>query len=38
LLTTSSEARPAPAAFGELIKSDIQKWGKVVRESGAKAD
>ena len=30
--------RDTPAAFGELIKSDIQKWGKVVRESGAKAD
>jgi tripartite-type tricarboxylate transporter receptor subunit TctC len=30
--------RSTPAAFAELIKSDIVKWGKVVRESGARAD
>lgn len=30
--------RRAPAAFAELIKTDIVKWGKVVRESGARAD
>ena len=30
--------RNTPAAFAELIKTDIQKWGKVVRESGARAD
>lgn len=30
--------RHSPAAFAELIKSDMAKWGKVVRESGAKAD
>lgn len=28
----------SPAAFAELIKSDIVKWGKIVRDSGAKAD
>ena len=28
----------APAAFTELIRSDIVKWGKVVRETGAKVD
>jgi tripartite-type tricarboxylate transporter receptor subunit TctC len=27
-----------PEAFGSLIKSDIVKWGKVVKESGAKID
>jgi len=31
-------SRSTPAAFAELIKADIQKWGKVVRESGARAD
>ena len=30
--------RNTPAAFAELIKTDIQKWGRVVRESGARAD
>ena len=30
--------RRTPAAFAELIKSDLVKWGKVVRESGARAD
>jgi len=30
--------RNTPAAFAELIKTDIQKWGKVVSESGARAD
>ncbi len=28
----------APGAFASLIKSDIVKWGKVVRESGIKMD
>lgn len=27
-----------PAAFAQLIKSDVQKWGKIVRETGAKVD
>jgi len=27
-----------PAAFTKLIQSDIAKWGKVVRETGAKVD
>jgi len=31
-------SRSTPAAFAELIRADIQKWGKVVRESGARAD
>ena len=30
--------RSTPAEFEGLIKNDIQKWSKVVRESGAKAD
>jgi tripartite-type tricarboxylate transporter receptor subunit TctC len=30
--------RHTPAAFAELVKADIVKWGKVVRESGARAD
>ena len=30
--------RDTPAAFADLIKADIVKWGRVVRESGAKAD
>ena len=34
-------AEPAlstPAEFGALIKSEIVKWAKVVKESGAKLD
>jgi tripartite-type tricarboxylate transporter receptor subunit TctC len=27
-----------PEDFGAYIKSEIAKWGKVIRESGAKAD
>jgi tripartite-type tricarboxylate transporter receptor subunit TctC len=27
-----------PEHFGEFIKSEITKWGKVVRDSGAKVD
>ena len=27
-----------PEAFGSLIKSDVVKWGKVVKDSGAKVD
>ena len=30
--------RQSAAAFAELIRSDLVKWGKVVRESGARAD
>jgi tripartite-type tricarboxylate transporter receptor subunit TctC len=30
--------RNTPQAFAQLIKSDIVKWAKVVRESGAKVD
>jgi tripartite-type tricarboxylate transporter receptor subunit TctC len=30
--------RHTPAAFTELIKSDIEKWGRIVRETGAKVD
>ncbi|MFD0668638.1 Bug family tripartite tricarboxylate transporter substrate binding protein [Ramlibacter sp. MAHUQ-53] len=33
------DVTPATAdAFGQLIRSDIAKWGRVVKESGAKAD
>ena len=28
----------SPEDFGAYIKSEIAKWGKVIRESGAKAD
>ena len=28
----------APEVLGNLVKSEIGKWSKVVRESGAKAD
>jgi len=31
-------SRGSPAQFGALIKSDIVKWEKVVRESGARVD
>jgi tripartite-type tricarboxylate transporter receptor subunit TctC len=27
-----------PEQFGELLKVDIAKWGRVVRDSGAKVD
>jgi tripartite-type tricarboxylate transporter receptor subunit TctC len=27
-----------PRAFAELIKSDLTKWGRIVKEAGAKAD
>jgi len=30
--------RNTPEQFAELVKADIVKWGKVVRDSGAKAD
>jgi len=31
-------ASGTPGQFGELIKSDIVRWGKVVKDSGAKVD
>lgn len=30
--------RNTPAEFAELVKAEIVKWGRVVRESGARAD
>jgi len=27
-----------PAEFARVIKTDVVKWGKVARDSGAKAD
>jgi hypothetical protein len=27
-----------PQQFAEYVKTEITKWGKVVRETGAKAD
>jgi tripartite-type tricarboxylate transporter receptor subunit TctC len=27
-----------PEEFRRLLRADVQKWGKVVRETGAKAD
>ena len=38
---TSDGAEPAggtPAAFGAYLKSELEKWGKVVRTTGARAD
>jgi hypothetical protein len=31
-------APSSPEAFGELIRAEIPKWRKVVRDSGAKVD
>jgi tripartite-type tricarboxylate transporter receptor subunit TctC len=31
-------ASSTPEKLGELVRSDIAKWGKVIRESGVKAD
>jgi len=31
-------ARMPPADFGKLIAADIEKWGKVVKASGAKPE
>ncbi len=30
--------RDTPAAFAQLIKTDVEKWGKIVRETGLKVD
>jgi len=39
LFASGVELRPASAGeFAQLIKSEIEKWAKVVKESGAKAD
>ena len=39
LATQGNDAYHAtPAAFAELIRSDIAKWGRIVREVGAKVD
>jgi len=39
LFASGVEIRPAgPAAFAELIKSEMEKWAKVVKASGARAD
>ena len=39
LLTLGAEpAANSPEEFGAYIKSEIAKWGKVIKESGAKAD
>ena len=29
---------PAPAEYAALIRDEVSKWGKVVKESGAKID
>jgi tripartite-type tricarboxylate transporter receptor subunit TctC len=36
--TANEPVRHSPAAFAELIRSDMVKWGKVVQESGAKSE
>lgn len=39
LFASGVEVRPAePAVFAKLISSEIDKWAKVVKDSGAKAD
>ena len=39
MFASGVETRPADAAaFAKLIRSEIDKWAKVVKESGAKAD
>jgi tripartite-type tricarboxylate transporter receptor subunit TctC len=39
LFASGVELRPAsPEEFGKLIKSETERWAKVVKESGAKAD
>ncbi|HZN24026.1 MAG TPA: tripartite tricarboxylate transporter substrate binding protein [Burkholderiales bacterium] len=39
LFASGVDVRPAgPGEFGKLIKSEIEKWAKVVKESGAKVD
>jgi tripartite-type tricarboxylate transporter receptor subunit TctC len=39
LFASGVEVRPANSeAFGRLIKSEIDKWAKVVKDSGARAD
>jgi tripartite-type tricarboxylate transporter receptor subunit TctC len=39
LFASGVEVRPANSeAFGRLIKSEIEKWAKVVKDSGARAD
>ena len=30
--------RDTPAGFAELIRNDIAKWGKIVRDTGLKAE
>ena len=39
LFASGVEVRPGDAAaFSKLIRSEIEKWAKVVKDSGAKAD
>jgi tripartite-type tricarboxylate transporter receptor subunit TctC len=39
LLAQGAEAQPTtPEEFGAYVKSEIAKWGRVVKESGAKAN
>jgi tripartite-type tricarboxylate transporter receptor subunit TctC len=35
---SSDPYHDTPAGFAQVIKTDIGKWGKIIRESGAKAD
>jgi len=36
--TSGGDIKTGPAAFAALLKSELVKWSKVVKESGAKVD
>ena len=38
LSSSGEQVMPGPGAFAELIKSDLAKWGRVVREAGLKVE
>ena len=38
LSSAGEQVTPGPQAFAALLKADMAKWGKVVRESGLKVE
>ena len=36
--TGGTPIRTGPAAFDALLKAEIQKWGRIVREAGVKVE